>query len=201
MAASGLAGCISALSSFRLPPIAGDDFFGEAPHPIAIGGANRKDDVSNAGGHVSVELPVRAAERKGAAQEDPFLDGCRVAPDAPAVLLEQHDLGAQDLGRTERIPHLRMARDDAQRNLFAARADEYRRMRLLQRFGIEARILQFKILAVEIRPLLRPQQLDQLERLVEPAQALANGVERNAVFLMFQARTSPRPTSESAARC
>src|SRR5882672_8158972 len=78
-----------------------------------------------------------------------------------------------------------MSRDYAQRHIFAARTNQDRRMRLLGRLRIEARIAQLMIAPAEVRTLLGPQPLDDLERFFEPAQSPAGSVKRNAVFLML----------------
>jgi len=46
------------------------------------------------------------------------------------------------------------------------------------------------MLAVEIRALLSPQQLDHLERLVEPAQPPDHCMKRDAVLLMLELEPS-----------
>src|SRR6516225_12063804 len=76
--------------------------------------------------------------------------------------------------------------DDAQPDLFATCTDQYRRVGLLQRFGIEARILQFEILAAEICPFLAPQQLNHPECFVEPPQPADGSMKRNAILLMLK---------------
>src|SRR5437879_13722082 len=63
-------------------------------------------------------------------------------------------------------------------------------MRFLHWSGTEARILQFEMRAAEIRVLLSPQQLDQLERLVESAHPPARCMKRDAVLLMLELEPS-----------
>src|ERR1700686_4316333 len=120
--------------------------------------------MGHAGRRVLIDSVARLVEWKLAAQQHRLLDRRRIASRALAVIIETLDLVAEHLGRAERIPHLRMPSDDSESHILAARADHDRWMRLLQRLRLEARVAQLMIPPAEVRALVGPQLLDDLDR-------------------------------------
>ena len=101
------------------------------------------------------------------------------------MLGEDRALAREHLGSAPDVPVVRALGHDAQRDLLAAAADHQLGMRLLHRLGIERRVGELVVAALEGGAALRPQRRDDLARLVQPLQPLAQGIERNAVRLVL----------------
>src|SRR5579859_650461 len=101
----------------------------------------------------------------------------RVAADRRARLLEHSDEPARPLRVAPgRVPHVGVTGYEPDRGL-PRRADPDRRVRLLHRLRVRDRVLHTVVAAVEVRALLRPEGLDDAQRLAEPADAMVQAFE------------------------
>src|SRR5581483_5182159 len=107
----------------------------------------------------------------------------RVATDRGARLLQLLALLAHPRRvATRRVPHVGVPSDQAHRRL-TGRADPQRRVWLLHRLRVRDRVLHPVVAAVEVRPLLGPERLDDPQRLAQPADAVVETLE--AVHLVL----------------
>jgi hypothetical protein len=148
--------------------------------------------VRDPGGRVGVGLSACIVEWKNPIHQYRFLDRRRVASDLPAMFLKSSDLAAEDIWRAERIPHLRMPRYDPECNILAAGTDQDWGMGFLDWLGVEARILQLEMSAVETRPLLR----SELERHFS-IEAIASTTELTTRLKARKINTIPIATSSA----
>src|SRR3954464_632500 len=78
-----------------------------------------------------------------------------------------------------------MPGDDFEVHLLARRADQDRRMRLSNRLRLAPCFFDRVVLAVDGRLLLGPETLDDLQCLIESANAFCCGVKRDAIGRML----------------
>src|SRR5713101_8587689 len=108
-------------------------------------------------------------------------DGLGIAPDLRAVAVQDLALLRQRLRAAPDVPVVGPARDDLERDLFAAAADHQLGARLLYGLGHERRVVELVVLALEGRAILGPEHAQHLAGLVEALESLAHRVERDAV--------------------
>ena len=123
-----------------------------------------------------------------------------IAPDGGAVLVEDGALAGHDLGAAPDVPVIGVLGHDAQGHALAAAADHQLGMRLLHGLGIEGRVRELVVLAVEGAAPLRPQRVEYFARLVQPLEPLAQRVEGDAVgfvlvLLPARAEAEDEPTA------
>src|ERR1700730_18584216 len=100
-------------------------------------------------------------------------DGPGVAPDLLASEVEhlrRLDGRLRSAADPGRVPHVRVPSRDPERSLWTFTADPDRRMWLLDGLGCVQGIGQLVVPAVVVRHVLGPEQLDDVERLFEPAE-------------------------------
>ena len=120
-----------------------------------------------------------------------LLDLVVVAALGVAVRPQDVELAAQ-VRPGEQVARLGVAGDEPQRLPLAAAADHDRRMRLGDRLRPVQRSLQLVVLAVEGRLIAAPHLQADLQRLLEPLEALGDGRERDAQAARLPPRSRPR---------
>src|ERR1700674_1825949 len=168
------------------------------PHRIV---ASQVDDLLGhtlcgvAGRELEQLVPILAIP----AELDRAPDLRRIATDGGARLFEHRRelLHAGGVAAGD-VPHIGMPRDEPQR-AWTGGPNPDRRMRLLDRFRIGDRIFETVVATVEVRPLLGPERLDDLQRLAEAPDPMVQPLY--PVHLMLDLRPrGPDPELEPPAR-
>ena len=132
----------------------------------------------------------------------------RIASDGVTVPPQHITLGEELLhGAAGEVPMLREARDRTEGAPLAAATDADRRVRLLERLGVAAGVLELDVLPLERRGLVRQQPDDRLAPFVERVEPLSQrGMEVDAVgarLLLVPARADAElepPTGDDVER-
>src|SRR5712691_9021201 len=101
------------------------------------------------------------------------------------MLFQDLKLVTKNLRGTERVPDIRVLGDHFQVHLLARRADQDGRIWLSNGFGFAPRILNGVVLPADARLLLCPEAFDDLQGLVEPANAFGGGIKRDPIGRVF----------------
>src|SRR4029453_13025086 len=112
-------------------------------------------------------------------------DLAALAPNRGAVLLECLELAREFLGRAGPVALVRITRHQPQRALLAGASDQDRGAAGLYRRRYVQRLVRAVVAPVERRAFAAQHAADDLERLVEPRQALADRREIEAIALVL----------------
>ena len=123
---------------------------------------------------------------EGRRDQDGLLNLVRVPVDMRAVIGQDLDFMPEGLRRAEAVPHVRVARHNAQGHLLPAGPNQNRRVGLLNRFGLKGRVVQMVMPARKFCPLPGPELFNQGDGLVQADQPLPGGGKGNVICLVLQ---------------